>query len=87
MERKIQGKEISESQVDEWVAAAEAGYEVEELRKRAVGRPARSKEASQVVPVRLTKEELDAVMERAHRENLNRSEAIREALRAWSSAA
>jgi predicted DNA binding CopG/RHH family protein len=40
--------------------------------------------AAQVVPVRLTAEELAAVMERAEREGLNRSEAIRAALDAWA---
>lgn len=87
MTRKMQGQEISEAQVDEWVAEAEAGYDVEELQRRAGGRPARSSEPSQVVPVRLTADELAAVMVRAEREHLNRSEAIRAALAAWSHAA
>lgn len=87
MARRIQGREISEAQVDAWVAEAESGYDVEELRKRAAGRPARGAKPSQVVPVRLTSEELAAVMERAEREHLNRSEAIRAALSAWSRAA
>lgn len=87
MTRKMRGQDVSEAQVDDWVAEAEAGYDVEELRGRAVGRPARSGEPSQVVPVRLTAEELAAVMVRAEREHLNRSEAIRAALAAWSHAA
>ncbi|SJM68305.1 hypothetical protein FM112_13315 [Gulosibacter sp. 10] len=40
-----------------------------------------------MIPVRLTAEELAAVMERAEREHLNRSEAIRAALAEWSRAA
>lgn len=87
MTRKMQGEEISEDQVDEWVAEAEAGYDVEELRRRSGGRPTRASAPSQVVPVRLTAEELEAVMQRAEREHLNRSEAIRAALAAWSHAA
>lgn len=87
MTRRMQGEEISESQVDEWVSEAEAGYDVEELRRRSGGRPARASAASQVVPVRLTADELAAVMERAEREHLNRSEAIRAALAAWAHAA
>ncbi|MDR6867505.1 cobalamin biosynthesis protein CobD/CbiB [Microbacterium resistens] len=87
MSRKMRGQEISEAQVDEWVAEAEAGYGVEELLRRTGGRPARGDEAAQVVPVRLTAAELAAVMERADREHLNRSEAIRAALAAWSHAA
>lgn len=87
MTRRMQGQDVSDTQVDEWVAEAEAGYDVEELRRRAGGRPGRAGEPSQVVPVRLTAEELAAVMERAEREHLNRSEAIRAALAAWSHAA
>lgn len=82
---KIHGREVSEAEVDQWVEEAEAGYDVDELKTR-MGRPARGAEASQVIPVRLTVEELAAVMARAEREHLNRSEAIRAALAAWSHA-
>lgn len=83
MKRTIQGQEIDETQVDDWVAEAEVGYGVDELRAR-WGRAPRGTAAAQVVPVRLTAEELAAVMARAEREGLNRSEAIRAALEAWS---
>lgn len=83
MARKIRGEEVSEAQVDAWVAEAEEGYAVEELQKRIIGRPARGGEASRVVPVRLTDAELDAVMKRADKENINRSEAIRAAPSEW----
>lgn len=86
MERKMHGREVSESEIAGWVEEAEAGYDLEKLKAR-MGRPARGGEASQVVPVRLTVEELAAVMARAEREHLNRSEAIRAALAAWSHAA
>ncbi|GEB66022.1 hypothetical protein SAT01_34700 [Sinomonas atrocyanea] len=86
MGREMRGREVSEAEVDQWVEEAEAGYDVEELKAR-MGRPARGAEASHVVPVRLTVEELAAVMARAEREHLNRSEAIRAALAAWSHAA
>lgn len=86
MERKMRGREVSEAEIDEWVEEAEAGYDLEELKAR-MGRPARGAEASQVIPVRLTVDELAAVMARAEREHLNRSEAIRAALAAWSHAA
>lgn len=86
MERKMHGREVSETEIDRWVDEAEAGYDVEELKAR-MGRPARGAEASQVIPVRLTVDELAAVMARAEREHLNRSEAIRAALAAWSHAA
>lgn len=83
MKRTIRGKEVSEAQIDEWVAEAEAGYDVDKLRAR-WGRAPRGNTAAQVIPVRLTAEELAAVMARAEREGLNRSEAIRAALEAWS---
>lgn len=86
MERKMHGREVPETEIDGWVKEAEAGYDLEELKAR-MGRPARGAEASQVVPVRLTVDELAAVMARAEREHLNRSEAIRAALAAWSHAA
>ncbi|MGO3147969.1 MAG: ribbon-helix-helix protein, CopG family [Leucobacter sp.] len=87
MTRKIRGREISEAEVDAWAAEAESGYDVDELRKRIIGRPARGSEPSQVIPVRLTTDELAAVMKRAELEHLNRSEAIRAALAEWSHAA
>lgn len=87
MGRTMRGKEISEAQVDEWVAEAEAGYDVEELRRRAGGRPARNDVAAPTVSVRLTEAELAALMERAEREHMDRSTAIRAALAAWSHAA
>ncbi|WP_038552741.1 ribbon-helix-helix protein, CopG family [Corynebacterium glyciniphilum] len=87
MMRKMHGEEVSEEQVDAWVAEAEEGYDVEELQKRIIGRPARGSEASRVVPVRLTDAELDAVMKRADKEHLNRSEAIRAALSDWARSA
>jgi hypothetical protein len=83
MKRVIQSRVVSESQVDEWVAEAEAGYDADQLRAR-WGRVPRGSAAAQVIPVRLTAEELAAVMARAEREGLNRSEAIRAALDAWS---
>jgi hypothetical protein len=83
MKRIIQGREVGEAQVDEWVAEAEGGYNVDQLRAR-WGRAPRGATAAQVIPVRLTLDELDAVMARAEREGLNRSEAIRAALDAWA---
>lgn len=87
MARKMQGREVSEAEVDQWVTEAEAGYDVDELKRRIGGRPARGAAASEVVPVRLTAAELEAVMRRAEKEHLNRSDAIRAALAAWAHAA
>ena len=85
MERKIQGKDIFEEQLDEGASEAEAGYDVAWLKKR-MGRPSRADSAAKVVPVRLSDAELEAVMARAKRENLNRSDAIRQALAQWAAA-
>lgn len=85
MERKIQGHNVSEEQIAQWVDEAETGYDPEWLGKR-LGRPARAEHAAKVVPVRLTDAELGAVMARAEREHLNRSEAIRQALAQWAAA-
>jgi len=80
----MSGRHVSGEQVDGWVAEAEEGYDVDRLRK--VGRPARAGGAAQVFTVRLTEEEAAQLEERARRENLNRSEAIRQAVHDWASA-
>lgn len=85
MERRIQGKLVTEEQLDAWSDEAEAGYDIAWLKKR-MGRPTRAENASKVVPVRLTEAELEAVMARAKRERLNRSDAIRQALAQWAAA-
>jgi len=71
---------VSEEQIREWAEEAEAGYDVEEMKRRGRGRPGRGAEPMQVVAVRLTAEELAAVDTVAQRENISRSEAIRRAL-------
>lgn len=76
----INGVPVTDDQIDEWVAEAEAGYDIETLKKRGRGRPGRGAEPSQVVALRLTSEEIGILDERAKRENKSRSEVIREAL-------
>lgn len=71
---------MSESMIDGWVAEAEAGYDVEQLRKRGRGRPGRGAEPMQVVAVRLTADEIAAVDAAAEKAHVSRSEAIRRAL-------
>lgn len=71
---------VSEEQIQQWAQEAEAGYDVEEMKRRGRGRPGRGAEPMHVVAVRLTVDELallDAVAERDH---ISRSEAIRRAL-------
>ena len=71
---------VSEQQIQQWADEAEAGYDVEVLERRGRGRPGRGAEAMQVVAVRLTAEELDALDGAAARKEMSRSEAIRAAL-------
>ncbi len=71
---------VSEEQISQWAEEAEAGYDVEEMKRRGRGRPGRGAEPMQVVAVRLTAEELAAVDAIAERDHISRSEAIRRAL-------
>ena len=70
----------SEGQIQKWADEADAGYDVAELKHRGRGRPGRGAAPMQVVAVRLTAEELEALDAAAERWGLSRSEAIREAL-------
>ena len=71
---------VTEEQIQRWADEAEAGYDVEELTRRGRGRPGRGAEPMQVVAVRLTTDELNALDAIASQETLSRSEAIRRAL-------
>ena len=70
----------SDEQVRQWADEAEAGYDVDVLKRRGRGRPGRGAEPMQVVAVRLTAEELDALDEAAAKNDMTRSEAIRAAV-------
>lgn len=80
-QEEINGSAITNVQIDEWAKEAEAGYPVEQLRKR--GRQPLGDGASEVVPVRMDQTLLDALVARAEREHVSRSEAIRAAVRDW----
>lgn len=71
---------VVSEQIEKWAEEAEAGYDVAELKRRGRGRPGRGAEPAQVVAVRLTAEELEALDAAAQRHDLSRSEAIRAAL-------
>lgn len=76
----INGVPVTDEQIQTWADEAEAGYDVDALKKRGRGRPGRGAEPSQVVALRLTSEELaelDALASRMHK---TRSELIRAAL-------
>lgn len=76
----VNGIPVTEEQITAWATEAEAGYDVDALKKRGRGRPGRGAEPSQVVALRLTLEEIAVIDKRAEREGKSRSEVIREAL-------
>lgn len=78
----INGVPVTEERIAAWVAEAEAGYDVDVLKKRGRGRPGRGAKPSQVVALRLTVDEINALDARAKSEGKTRSEIIREALAA-----
>lgn len=80
-QERIEGAAVSDAQIEAWANEAEAGYPVEQLRKR--GRKPLGDGASEVVPVRMDQTLLDALAARAEREHVSRSEAIRAAVRDW----
>lgn len=80
----INGVPISEEQIAAWFEEAEAGVDVEALKRRGRGRPGRGAEPAQVVALRLTTEELSALDARAALEHKSRSELIREAIAAYA---
>jgi len=80
----INGKPVSDEQIAAWVAEAEATPDIAALKKRGRGRPGRGAEATQVIAVRLTIEELEIVNARAQSQGKSRSEVIREALTSFA---
>lgn len=71
---------VSKQQIQEWADVAAAGYDVADLKRRRRGRPGRGAAPMQVVAVRLTTDELDALDAAAAKNHMSRSEAIRTAL-------
>ena len=60
---------VTEEQIQQEAAEADAGHDVEQLKRRGRGRPGRGAEPMQVIAVRLTAEEvaaLDAYAEQGH---------------------
>ncbi len=76
--------QVTDEQIQKWADGAEAGYDVEDLKRRGRGRPGRGAEPMQVIAVRLTAEEIAALDAYAAREHLSRSEAIRRALAGYA---
>ncbi|MHA6554932.1 ribbon-helix-helix domain-containing protein [Corynebacterium pyruviciproducens] len=80
MSETINGSPVTEEEIDKWAAEAEIGYDVDALIKRGRGRPGRGAAPSQVIAVRFTPEEIEAIDIRAKKLGVTRSELIREAV-------
>lgn len=76
----INGVPVTTEMIENWAAEAEAGFDVELMKKRGRGRPGRGASASQVISLRLTEAEIATLDARATKEGKTRSEIIREAL-------
>lgn len=76
------GVPINDETIDQLVAEAEHGYDVDTLRRRGGRRPMGTA-AAEVVPVRLDPELRAALAQRAAADHATTSEVIRQALRAW----
>ena len=79
--RSINGEPLTEHSIATWADEAEHGHDVDRLRRR--GRKAAVDGPVQVIPVRLDKALLAALGERAERDHVSRSAAIREAIPAY----
>ena len=77
-------REVTDDQIQQWADEAEAGYDVDELKRRGRGRPGRGAEPMRVIAVRLTAQELEKHDAYAEREHVSRSEAIRRALAGYA---
>lgn len=78
---EINGRPVTDDQIQDWADEAERGYDVERLRKR--GRKPVGDGPGQVVPVRIDEVLLAALAERAEHDQVSRSELIRAAIRAY----
>lgn len=81
MAHEIDGKEITDAEIEQLASEAKRGYPVEQLSKR--GRRPTGNGPGKVVTVRLDADLRQAVEARAVRDHKNDSEVIRDALRAW----
>ncbi len=81
------GVPITEEMIDDLAAKAEAGYDVDKMLHRRVGRPPMGSGASSVESVRLEPELREALVQRAQRDRETTSAVIRKALREYLDAA
>jgi hypothetical protein len=77
------GLEITDELVERLAAKAEAGYDVDEIRRRRGGRPPLGSTAARVESVRLDPELQQALADRAAKDHETTSSVIRKALRQY----
>lgn len=80
-EETINGKPVTEAQIQAWADEAERGYPVEKLRR--TGRPTKGATAANVVPVRMEPALLAALDDFAVSHEVSRSDVIRDAVRRY----
>jgi hypothetical protein len=81
--RTAGGEPITDELVEKLAEEAEAGYDVDEMLRRRVGRPPIGSAAAAVVSVRLEPELQEALAVRAERDHETASSVIRKALRQY----
>ena len=77
------GRTIDDDLIEELVAKAERGYDVDEILRRRGGRPPMGSGPAAVESVRLDPELRSALAERAERDQESTSSVIRKALRIY----
>lgn len=77
----VNGEPVTEQDIDGRVDEAEQGYDVDRFRRR--GRKPAGDGPGQVIPVRLDRNLVAALGERAERDHVTRSAVIREAIRSY----
>lgn len=84
-EHLLNGKPVTDEQIQEWADEAERGYDLPKLSKPRRGRPPVGDGPGTVIPVRLDAATIAALTARAEAEGIaTRSDAIRAAVRAWA---
>jgi len=77
------GEPITDDLLENWVARAEEGFDVDEIIRRRGGRPPMGSSAASVESVRLDPELSEALHQRAKDEGRTNSDLIRDALRRY----
>lgn len=84
----MNGKPVTDDQIQAWADEAEAGYDLSQLPTPRRGRPTVGDGPGTVVPVRLDAATIAALTVRAEVEGIaTRSEAIRAAVHQWANIA